>query len=412
MGHREGGIFRISLRFGPESGRRRAQKARLVASPAWSVVAIPTSRTSFPAFRLFRRKKSCIFQLYVTCYEKPAMRKKRVSITDMARELKVSPSTVSRALRGEPRIGKATREAVLALAKEWGYRPNMQALSLLNNRTQTVGLIVPDFAHPFFSVVLNGIEDVTREAGYQLMICTSDSQYEKEVQVASLLGDARVDGLLVSYARDTQEFSHFQRLQAEGVPVVFFDRLAEDVEASYVITDDFEGARQAVKHLIDTGCRRIVHVKGPEHISTTFNRYLGYREALKQAGIPLDPELLFQAEDDKGQDLLDMDRLRDLLPNIDGLFVFNDLIAYELIGIIRGVGLRVPEDISIIGFGNDPFGVYLTPSLSTVHQPAREMGQTAARVLLSEMQAEHVPPTRSELLPTRLLLRGTTRPRG
>lgn len=339
------------------------------------------------------------------------MRKKRVSITDLARELNVSPSTVSRALRGEPRIGKGTREAVLALAEAWGYRPNLQALSLLNNRTQTVGLIVPDFAHPFFSVVLAGIEDVMRAAGYQLMICTSDSSYDKEVQVASLLGDSRVDGILVSYARDTQQFQHFQRLQQEGVPVVFFDRLCEDLEASYVITDDFAGAKQAVEHLIATGCRRIAHIKGPEHISTTFNRFLGYREALRQAQIPLDPDLLFQAEDDKGKDLLDPERLQALLPRIDGLFIFNDLIAYEVMNLIRASGLRVPEDISVIGFGNDPFGVYLSPPLSTVHQPARELGQTAARVLLAEIEAEHERPPQTQLLPTQLLLRGTTRPR-
>lgn len=339
------------------------------------------------------------------------MRKKRVSITDMARELNVSPSTISRALRGEPRIGKDTREAVMALAKAWGYRPNLQALSLLNNRTQTVGLIVPDFAHPFFSVVLAGIEDVMRQAGYQLMICTSDSSYDKEVQVTSLLGDARVDGILVSYARDTQDFAHFQRLQEEGVPVVFFDRLCEDMEASYVITDDFAGARQAVEHLIATGCRRIAHIKGPEHISTTFNRYLGYREAMRQAGLPLEPSLLFQAGDDKGKDLIDPEGLRQLLPQIDGLFIFNDLIAYEVMGLIRACGLRVPEDISIIGFGNDPFGVYLSPPLSTVHQPARELGQAAARVLVAEIEAETECAPQTELLPTQLLLRGTTRSR-
>jgi DNA-binding LacI/PurR family transcriptional regulator len=338
------------------------------------------------------------------------MSKKRVSIIDIAKQLQLSPSTVSRALRNESRIAITTRQSVQKLAKELGYRPNPQARSLLNQRTYIVGLIVPDFVHPFFSMVLAGIENVLTEAGFQLMICTSQGKWGKEKQVTEVLADARVDGLLVSYARDTTDFTHFRRLQEEEIPVVFFDRLCEDLDATYIISDDFKGATEAVEHLLQTGCRRIAHLKGPEHISTTFNRYLGYREALKKQGLPIEEALIFHAEDDKGLRLSDTDRLRASLPDIDAIFAFNDYIAYELVRIIREEGLRIPEDISLIGYGNDPFGRYLHPQLTTVDQNPWLMGQQSARMLLDQIFSSHAHfEHKAQLLDTQLILRGTTR---
>jgi LacI family transcriptional regulator len=334
------------------------------------------------------------------------MARKRVSIIDIAKELNLSPSTVSRALRDESRIAPKTREAVRSLADKLGYRPNPQARSLLNHRTYTVGLVVPDFIHPFFSTVLTGVESVLTEAGFQLMICTSHGSSDKERKAVNLLSDARVDGLLVSFARETTDFEHFERLRQEGIPVVFFDRLAEDLDASYVINDDFHGAALAVEHLIQLGRRRIGHVKGPEHISTTFNRYVGYRETLRRHQLPVSPEWVFQADDDKGKRILDTDHLKEMLPELDGLFVFNDYIAYEIIRLIRECGLRIPEDIALVGFGNDPFGIYAYPTLTTIDQPAYEMGEASARMLLDHIYSDpaHFQP-KSCILATQLIVR-------
>ncbi len=337
------------------------------------------------------------------------MRKKRVSITDLARELNLSPSTVSRALRHEHRISTETRERVERLAKKMRYRPNALARSLLNQRSYTIGLVVPDFAHPFFAAVLAGAESIFTETGFQLMICTTNDQSDKQKKVLELLIGARVDGLLISFARETTDFSHFQQLQSEGTPIVFLDRATEDLDASYVITDDFQGACKAVEFLVQSGCQHIGHVKGPEQISTTFQRFLGYRETLRKHGREVIPDFVFQSEDDMGKQVSELNRLANTLKKMDGLFVFNDYIAYKVLQLCHEQGIRIPEDLSIIGYGNDPFGIYARPSITTVDQPAFEMGVTAARMLLDQIYSDpsHYQ-THTQVLPTQLILRHST----
>ncbi len=332
---------------------------------------------------------------------------KRISITDIARALNVTPSTVSRALNGEPRISEKTRKAILALAEEWGYRPNPLAKSLLHHKTFTVGLIIPEFTHHFFNQVLSGIESITNVKGYHIIICTSDNAYDKEKKSVQTLLDMRVDGLLAAIGNNINTFDHFQEIVDIKVPLVLVDRICEDVETSYVVTNDFEGALQATEYLIQSGCRQIGYIKGPTHISTTFNRYMGYREALKKWQLPYQEE--FVVESNEPQNL--REKLTPLLKNrlLDAVFAHNDYIAYDVIDIIQEVGLTVPNDISVMGYANEPVASYMSPKLSTVKQPAFEMGSLAASILLQIVEG-HIAPSQilSECLSTELVIRAST----
>ncbi|SDL01746.1 LacI family transcriptional regulator [Catalinimonas alkaloidigena] len=340
------------------------------------------------------------------------MKKKRVSIIDIARELNVTPSTVSRALNGSSRIGEETRRAVMDLAEKWGYRPNPFAKSLLLNKTFNVGLIIPEFTHHFFNSVLSGIESVMSAKNYHLIICTSDDRYEKEKKSCQTLMDMRVDGILAAMGDSTQQFDHFHQVVENGVPLVFIDRFCEDLPASYVTTDDFNGAQQAVTHLLEIGCRRIAHLRGPANVSTSFNRYMGYQEALRRAEVPLEPAWVIDGFEPE----VFGPRLKPLVEQgeIDAIFAFNDYLAYDALKLIEQWGKRVPDDLCLMGYADEPVAEYVTPSLSTVRQPAYQVGQQAARFLLSQMEAKeaNTPATEqvhTESLTTELVLRESTR---
>jgi len=333
--------------------------------------------------------------------------KKRVSITDIAKALNVTPSTVSRALNGGPKISEKTRKKIIDLATELGYRPNPFAKSLLYNKTYNIGLVIPEFTHHFFNKVLNGIESVTYKRDYHLIICTSDNQYEKEKKSCQTLLDSRVDGMVATVANNSDSFEHYKDIIDAGVPLVLIDRICEDIETNYVITDDFEGARQAVEHLISTDCRQIVYIKGPESISTTFNRYMGYAEALKKHQIPLNEELVLSSDDEMPARLRALIRVK----KVDAVFAFSDYLAYDALQVIRAEGLGVPEDISVIGYADEPIATYLSPALSTVQQPAYDIGRVAASFLMDRLDKDAAAEQDffTEYLPTQLILRESTK---
>lgn len=332
---------------------------------------------------------------------------KRISITDIARELNVTPSTVSRALNGGPRISDKTRQSVLDLARKWGYRPNPLAKGLVSRKTYNIGLIIPEFTHHFFNQVLRGIESFAVAKGYHLVICTSDNDYEKEKKSVETLLDLRVDGFLVALGNNTLKFDHFQDILSFEVPLVFIDRTCEDIETPYVVTNDFEGAFQATEHLISSGSRQIVYIQGPTHISTTFNRLMGYREALRKWDISCCGNFIIDGSDTK----ILRETLSQLLKkySIDAVFAHNDYLAYEAFHVIKAQGLQVPNDILLMGYANEPISKYMTPSLSTVQQPAFDMGENAARLLIQQLENEY---TDKELLtqciPTSLVIREST----
>ncbi|SDK36902.1 LacI family transcriptional regulator/LacI family transcriptional regulator, repressor for deo operon, udp, cdd, tsx, nupC, and nupG [Catalinimonas alkaloidigena] len=340
------------------------------------------------------------------------MKKTQATIVDIAHALNISPSTVSRALKDHPRISKKTREAVKALAKELDYQPNPLALSLLNRRTHTIGVILPEITHHFFSAAISGIQETALAAGYNVMFCQSNERQEQEEAAATTLLRNKVDGLLASITRETKSDEHFEAFRRRGVPVVFFDRAPETQGVSKVVVDDYDGAFQAVEHLIERGARRIAHLMGSESLPISHERLQGYRAALKKHGLPTDEELIGYTNIEREQTRAATEKLLALPQPPDGIFAFNDYIALFTLQLLRERKIRIPEDIALVGFSNDPLGTIVEPHLTTIAQPAFEMGQTATRILLEQIEAGgdvEVEPT-TTILRTHMIVRGSSVP--
>lgn len=335
----------------------------------------------------------------------------QVTIKDIARELEISPSTVSRALKGYETISLKTRQAVKELAEKLEYQPNPIALSLRHQRSNTIGVIIPEIVHFFFSTIISGIEDVAYKAGYNVIISQSNESYAREVSDTKALLRSRVDGLLVSLSRETKDFSHFQELQDRGVPIVFFDRICPQINTSRVIVDDKDGAMKGVEHLIATGCRRIAHLAGPPDLLISQNRMQGYKEALAKHGLPIDEELILVCEDGTVEQAFDRTKkLMNLKNPPDAIFANNDMSAMGAMKEIFSIGKRVPEDVSILGFSDWQLASLVHPSLTSIHQPGFEMGQAAARLFIEQMESDdegYEPKT--EVLKTELVVRESTR---
>lgn len=336
------------------------------------------------------------------------MNKNRPRIRDIADELSLSPSTVSRALANDSRISQQVRNAVTDLAKKWGYVRNPFAFNLHKKTSNHIGLILPEFTHHFFSQALKGIDAVINEAGYHLIINTHNNDYMRERRAVSALNSLLVEGMLVAYAGDNEGFEQYKKAVASGVPVVFFDRSCEEIEASYVVTDDFGGAISALDHLVRTGCRKIAYFSGPEDISTNFNRKMGYLEGLKESGIAVGQELIlpWQSEGDNWKKSI-TEFLTSHRP--DGIFCFSDYIAYDALCSLEVLDIRVPEEVSIIGFAGEPVSEISRPKISTVQQPAELVGRRAAEILLWHLSHPEDKKIITEIIPTQLILKGTTR---
>lgn len=336
------------------------------------------------------------------------MNKNRPRIRDIADELSLSASTVSRALANDSRISQQVRDAVNDLAKKWGYVRNPFAFNLHKKTSNHIGLILPEFTHHFFSQVLKGIDAVINEAGYHLIINTHNDDYSRERRAVSALNSLLVEGMLVAYAGDNEGFDQYKEAISNGLPVVFFDRSSEEIEASYVVTDDFGGAISAVNHLLKTGCKKIAYFCGPEDISTNFNRQMGYLEGLKQNGVAVTKELILPWQSDCDSWKKSMTAfLASHRP--DGIFCFSDYIAYDLMCTLEDLGVRVPEEISIIGFAGEPISEISRPKITTVQQPAESVGRRAAEILLWHLSHPEDKKIITEIIPTKLILRDTTR---
>ncbi|WP_026968099.1 LacI family DNA-binding transcriptional regulator [Algoriphagus terrigena] len=332
------------------------------------------------------------------------MRKKRISITDIATALHVTPSTVSRALNGGGKVSEKKRLEILSLAKKLGYRPNPIAKSLVENRTHTIGLIIPEFTHHFYSRMLAGIESVTSKAGYQLLICTSNEKQKQEIKSTQTLLDARVDGILATISKMNDKFEHLQEVMDSGTPLVLVDRFSEEIETPYVISDDFNGAFSAVDYLCQNGCKHILHIKGPANLSTTFNRFMGYKEALRKHGIAFNEELILESSDTNL-----VEKIRFCLSNlpVDGAFAYSDYLAFEIYKVASELKIQIPGRLSVIGYADEPISTYINPTLSSVNQQPFEMGVAGAKYLLNKISN---PETVLEVktLATRLVIREST----
>lgn len=313
------------------------------------------------------------------------MKSNLISINDIARALGISPSTVSRALKDHPDISTETKRVVKEYAEKVNYRPNALALSLKRQRSNTLGLVIPEITHHFFSSVISGIEELAYGKGYRLIICQSNEDYHREVINTQVLLDNRVDGILVSISKTTHDHGHFKDLIDSGIPLVFLDRVSEGVETDRVVTADFDGALVATSHLLERGCRKILHLASPEHLHIGRLRREGYMKALSNHGVEIDPGLILQCDTRKEVYLL-KDRIIDLAPGIDGIFAVNDFTAIAAMQILQENGFKIPEDIAVTGFGNDPIASIASPTLTTVEQRGFEMGRQAVEILIRRIE--------------------------
>ncbi|MFA0963713.1 LacI family DNA-binding transcriptional regulator [Roseivirga sp. BDSF3-8] len=337
------------------------------------------------------------------------MKSGQITIKDIARELKISPSTVSRALKNHPDISPETKKAVTALASKLDYQPNSIALSLRKSKTNIIGVVIPEIVHYFFSTIISGIEDVAYGAGYNVMICQSNESYSREVTNIHALMSSRVDGLLASISSETTDHDHFQSINKRGIPLVFFDRVSQEIPASRVVVDDHDGAFRAVEHLYEQGCRNIAHLTGPNSLDISHSRKQGYLDALKSKGLPVKDEFIVEAGLTIEAGVKACKELLSREEKPDGLLAFSDPVAIGVMKVAREMGIAIPEDLALVGFSNEPITSIIHPSITTVAQPGYEMGRLATQLFLDESKAgdDFVPETK--ILKTNLLIRESSR---
>ncbi len=331
-----------------------------------------------------------------------------VTIKDLARELKISASTVSRALKNHPDISEATKRAVHELAEKLNYQPNAVALSLKQRRSNTIGVIIPEIVHYFFSSVISGIEDVAYDAGFNVIICQSNERYEREVANTKTLLASRVAGVLVSISKETDDFKHLFNLRDNNVPLVFYDRIVPGLQADQVIIDDFDASYRVTRHLIDSGRKQIAHFAGPQKLLIGRNRKDGYIRALNEAGIPIDEKLIIEADTFEKARLAAM-RLINEKREFDGIFAVNDLTAIGAMQTLQKRGIKIPDEVAVVGFSDGRFSGITDPTLTSVDQHGYEMGSIATEMLLKRITAkDNDYPFETRILNANLIIRGSS----
>ena len=335
-----------------------------------------------------------------------------ITMKDIAQELGVSVATVSRALQDSPRISEERRRIIQDYAREHNFYPNVMGEALRHARmmpSRVIGVIVPEFTHYYFSSILTGIEEAAMARGYYIMVALSAEQYEHEARICEMFLRQKVCGVIVSQAKDTKSYEHFQRLIDAGIPIVFYDRICTGVNASRVVVDDYMGAFNAVTYLMDTGCRRIAFYGAPMQLEISKNRFNGYKDALLKRGLPYDESLIRICDNRQDAELITPELFDgDYYP--DAFFAVNDDTAIGILYTVKRMGLRVPEDISICGFTNGQRAVACDPMLTTVEQRGKRVGEEAAEILIDKVEG-HLPMDTVEkrIVRTRLIIRGTTR---
>jgi LacI family transcriptional regulator, galactose operon repressor len=310
---------------------------------------------------------------------------KDVTIYDVAEALNISPSTVSRGLKDHPQIHKDTKKKIRAVAKEMGYQQNKFASSLRKRRTETIGVVVPKLNSYFMATVISGVEKVTNKHGYGLIISQSQESVKQEISCISTLFDSRVDGILISLAFDTKNLDHFNKLLNKDIPVVFFDRVVDCSGCMSVIIDNYKAGYEATNHLIKQGCKRIVHLGGNLYRNVYSERLRGYKQALHDNGIDFNQKFVFISDltGQSGRDIMKKILKQNLKP--DGIFASNDTSAVATMVEMQEAGIKVPEDIAVAGFNNEPISQVIRPNLTTVDYPAREIGEIAATALIEKL---------------------------
>lgn len=319
------------------------------------------------------------------------MKRANLTINDIARALNISKSTVSRALRNAHDINAETKKKVLDYAQKFDYHPDFLATSLRRRSTKTIGVIVPAYNIPFYSISICGIQDYAMKMGYNVMVCHSNEQYETEIKNVDALLNANVEGIIISVSRDTEKNEHIKKLKRKGVPLVLFNRVIENFKSAKVVVNDYYGAMNMVDYLVKTGCQRIAHISGPNNLLLSNNRKEGYLDALKKNGLKLDNKLIVEGNFTVESGIECARKLIDTNKNIDAIFAVCDAAAIGAMKVLKENGLKIPEEVSVAGFTNEPMSELVEPALTTVKQPIYEIGETAAKLLFAQLNDPNLP---------------------
>lgn len=337
------------------------------------------------------------------------MAKRRVSLKDMAKELGVSISTVSRALKDHYDLSPELITKVKALAAEWNYTPNPFAMSLLKQQTNTIGVIVPDLVTHFYSSIISGIEHKAKENGYHIVISSSQESYQNEIENLKNLLNLRVDGLIVCLAQDSKSYAHFNSILSSETPLVFFDRVCRTEEFSSVVIDNIEAARDLTVHLFNNGYRKIAHIAGPSNLNISKERIEGYKQGLAECGLPFEPNFLTHCNLSIDEAATATNRLISLDNRPDAIFGVNDTVIFSAMKEIKKKGLKVPEDIGLVGFTDEFHATVVEPNLTAIAHPTYEIGKEAARILIEEINAGSKLKVQNVVLKAKLVTRASSK---
>jgi LacI family transcriptional regulator len=334
---------------------------------------------------------------------------KAITIKDIAKALNVSVATVSRSLRNHPDVNEVTRKMVLEKAKDMDYHPNLMASSLSSRKSKIIGVVVPTINRGFWSNAISGIEEETNKRGYKVMICQSCESSYHENENLEILANSRVDGILLAISKNTISKEKVESILSRGIPILLFERIFENIECNKVRTDDFNGSYTATSHLIKSGCRRIAYFMGYKSLNVCEERLRGYIAAIKDHGLVVDKELIVETSFEREEVKIDFVRFyTKTIEKPDGIFCFADVIAIGVVLGARKLNLRIPEDFSLIGFGDDDVSSLITPSLTTMRQPSFEMGEKSASILINEIAEKSTHFVTEKFTPT-LIIRNSTK---
>ncbi len=332
------------------------------------------------------------------------MKKRPIRIKDIAEILNISVSTVSRALRDTYDVNKETREKVLEIANQLKYKPNLHASALASGNTKNIGVVIPFITNYYFSTVISGIQETAYHNGYNVILLVTNDDAEREQSMIENLSLTSLDGLLISISSNSTIAEHFKSLIDSGISLVFFDRVPKDIEATKVMQDDFQGAFTATEHLINNGYRNIAHIAGNEQLAFTQNRLQGYLEALKKHNIPVREEWIIYSGFSQQCGEEDTLKLLQLPEPPESIFAVNDRKAVGAIIALKNSGLRVGKDVGVIGFTNDPISTIIDPALSTIEEPAFEIGKMSCELLIKHIGNKKILP-KEIILPSNLIVR-------
>lgn len=336
------------------------------------------------------------------------MKSHRTTIKDIAKQLGISASTVSRALKNHPDISEKTKNAVVELSKKLKYRPNQIALNLRKSENKTIGIVIPQIIHYFFSSVISGIEDYSYKKGYSILLTQSNESYEREVKNINLLMNSGIAGVLISRTKETTNFAHFHKLLNYDIPIVFFDRSCPALKTDRVIINDEYAAYIATEHLLKTGCKKIIHFRGPKNLQISTKRQTGYLEALRNYKIPINKDYIIKC-DNFDDAKIEINNLLNKKVKFDGVFTVNDDTAAGAVIALKERKIKIPQQVSVMGYSNDLISKLISPKLSTIEQPGYLMGYTATKMLIERLESTQEIRPRTEVISTKLILRDSTK---